>query len=39
MAVNVETMFYTREKLWHGLGVKVASALSSKEALQASGLN
>lgn len=39
MAANVETMFYTREKPWHGLGVKVAGALSSKEALQASGLN
>lgn len=39
MAANVETMFYTREKPWHGLGVKVASALSSKEALQASGLD
>lgn len=39
MAANVETMFYTREKPWHGLGVKVARALSSKEALQASGLD
>ena len=39
MAANVETMFYTREKPWHGLGVKVAGALSSKEALKASGLD
>lgn len=39
MAANVETMFYTREKPWHGLGVKVADALSSKEALTASGLD
>ncbi|NBH15633.1 DUF932 domain-containing protein [Lachnospiraceae bacterium] len=39
MAANVETMFYTREKPWHGLGVKVAEALSSAEALSASGLD
>lgn len=39
MAANVEKMFYTREKPWHGLGVKVADALSSKEALKASGLD
>lgn len=39
MAANVETMFYTREKPWHGLGVKVADALSSAEALTASGLD
>ena len=38
MAADVETMFYTREKPWHGLGVKVADALSSAEALAASGL-
>lgn len=39
MAANVETMFYTREKPWHGLGVKVAEALSSAQALSVSGLD
>jgi phage/plasmid-like protein (TIGR03299 family) len=39
MSANVEVMFYTREKPWHGLGTKVASALSSREALSASGLD
>lgn len=39
MAANVETMFYTREKPWHGLGTKVAEAPCSKEALKLSGLN
>jgi phage/plasmid-like protein (TIGR03299 family) len=39
MASNVETMFYTREAPWHGLGVNVENALTSKEALRVSGLN
>lgn len=39
MSANVETMFYAREKPWHGLGVRVEGALSSKEALEKSGLN
>lgn len=39
MSANVETMFYAREAPWHGLGVRVADALSSKEALEKSGLN
>lgn len=39
MAAEIETMFYTREKPWHGLGVKVADAPSSAEALAASGLD
>ena len=39
MAADVETMFYTREKPWHGLGVKVADAVSSADALAASGLD
>ncbi|MCM1387100.1 MAG: DUF932 domain-containing protein [Bacillus sp. (in: Bacteria)] len=39
MAANVETMFYTREKPWHGLGTKVEEALSSAEALQMAGLD
>lgn len=39
MAANVETMFYTREKPWHGLGTKVDEAPTSKEALELAGLN
>ncbi|MGF7145361.1 phage/plasmid-like protein (TIGR03299 family) [Anaerotaenia torta] len=39
MSANVETMFYTREKPWHGLGTQVSHALSSREALAASGLD
>ena len=39
MSANVETMFYTREKPWHGLGTYVSYALSSREALIASGLD
>lgn len=33
MAANVETMFSVREKPWHGLGVVVEDAPSSKDAL------
>lgn len=39
MPANVETMFYTRVAPWHGLGVRVENALSSEDALKASGLN
>lgn len=39
MAANVETMFYTREKPWHGLGKMVAEAPNSKDALRLAGLN
>lgn len=39
MSSNVETMFYTREKPWHGLGIQVGQALSSFEALEVSGLD
>ena len=39
MASNVETMFYTREKPWHGLGIMVAEAPNSKDALRLAGLN
>lgn len=39
MSANVETMFYVRETPWHGLGTKVMTALDSKEALIAAGLN
>lgn len=39
MAANVESMFYTREKPWHGLGIMVVEALNSKDALRLAGLN
>ena len=39
MAANVETMCYTREKPWHGLGTMVAEAPNSKDALRLAGLN
>ena len=39
MSANVETMFFVRYAPWHGLGVRVESALNSHEALEASGLN
>lgn len=39
MAANVETMFYTREKPWHGLGTRVEEAPTSKEALILAGLD
>lgn len=39
MAALVETMFYVREKPWHGLGVRVEEALTSKEAIEKAGLN
>ena len=39
MAANVESMFYVRQAPWHGLGVRVESALSSDEALRLSGLD
>ena len=39
MPANVETMFYVREAPWHGLGIRVESALNSAEALEMSGLN
>lgn len=35
----METMFYTREKPWHGLGTMVAEAPNSKDALRLAGLN
>ena len=37
MAAEVETMFYTREKPWHGLGTLVAEAPESREALRIAG--
>ena len=39
MAANVETMFYTREKPWHGMGTRVEEAPSSADALRLAGLD
>ncbi|WP_125141315.1 DUF932 domain-containing protein [Clostridium transplantifaecale] len=39
MAANVETMFYTREKPWHGLGTMVQEAPTSETALTLAGLD
>ena len=39
MAANIETMFYVRQTPWHGLGVKVAEAPTSKDALWLAGLD
>ena len=39
MSANVETMFYVRTAPWHGLGIRVESALNSEDALEMSGLN
>lgn len=38
MSAAVESMFYTREKPWHGLGTMVAEAPDSKRALELAGL-
>lgn len=39
MAANVETMFYVREKPWHGLGTMVMEAPDSESALSLAGLD
>lgn len=39
MSANVETMFYVREKPWHGLGKMVQEAPTSVEALKLAGLD
>lgn len=39
MAALVETMFSTREKPWHSLGVIVAEAPTSEEAIRLAGLD
>lgn len=37
MAANVETMFYTREKPWHGMGTRVEEAPSSADGADSQG--
>ena len=39
MSHEIESMFSVREKPWHGLGVIVENAPTSKEAIELSGLN
>lgn len=39
MAANIETMFYVRETPWHGLGTRVITAPTSKDALGLAGLD
>ena len=39
MAANVESMFYVRETPWHGLGTRVITAPTSKDALGLAGLD
>lgn len=39
MAHEIETMFYTREVPWHGLGIKVEEAPTSKDALRLAELD
>ena len=39
MAANVESMFYVREKPWHGLGTMVEEAPCSADALRLAGLD
>lgn len=39
MAAEVQSMFYTREKPWHGLGTRVEEAPTSADALSLAGLD
>jgi len=39
MSANVENMFYTGEVPWHGIGIEVDDALTSKDALIKAQLN
>lgn len=39
MAADIETMFYVRETPWHGLGTRVITAPTSKDALGLAGLD
>lgn len=39
MSANVETMFYTRQTPWHGMGTRVEEAPTSEDALHLAGLD
>jgi phage/plasmid-like protein (TIGR03299 family) len=39
MPAQVETMFYNREKPWHGLGIELDNPPTSEDALVAAGLD
>ena len=39
MSANVESMFYVREKPWHGLGTEVKKVPTSADALVYAGLD
>lgn len=39
MSHEIESLFYTREKPWHGLGTMVAEAPTSADALKLAGLD
>lgn len=39
MSHEIESLFYTREKPWHGLGTMVAEAPTSADALRLAGLD
>lgn len=39
MSANVQTMMYTGQTPWHGLGKKLDNAATSAEAIEAAGLN
>lgn len=39
MSAAVESLFYTREKPWHGLGVRVEESPTSEDAIVAAGLD
>lgn len=39
MSTNVETMFYVREKPWHGLGTSIEEAPEAKQASRLAGLD
>lgn len=39
MAANVESMFYVRQRPWHGLGTVVMEAPDSESALTLAGLD
>ena len=39
MSANVETMFSTRVKPWHGIGTVVADCPSSRDAIWLAGLD